>query len=53
MAEDFRKKLLKLAQKGIIDLIIELIGVEMVDSVGLGVLIATHNSLNSLRWVVG
>ncbi len=46
MAGEFREKLLKLVEKGIKDLIIDLSGVEMVDSVGLGVLIATHNSVS-------
>ncbi len=45
MAEDFRKTLLALFEQGIIELTIDLDGVEMVDSVGLGVLIAAHNSL--------
>ena len=45
MAEDFRKRLLKMVKQGIKDLTIDLSGVEMVDSVGLGVLIAAHNSL--------
>ena len=47
MAEDFRKKLLKLVEKGIKDLAVDLAGAEMVDSVGLGILIAAHNSLNN------
>jgi anti-sigma B factor antagonist len=45
MAEDFRKKLLTLLEQGIVDLTIDLAGAETVDSVGLGVLIATHNSV--------
>ncbi|GAH73899.1 unnamed protein product, partial [marine sediment metagenome] len=47
MAEDFRKKLLKLVEKGIKDLTVDLAGAEMMDSVGLGVFIATHNSLKN------
>ena len=47
MAEDFREKLLKLVEKGIKDMAIDLTGVEMVDCVGLGILIAAHNSLNN------
>jgi len=47
MAEDFRKKLLKLVEKGIKNLSIDLAGVEIVDSVGLGVLIAANNSLKN------
>lgn len=45
MADDFRKKLLKLVKDGVKELTIDLAGVKMVDSVGLGVLIAAHNSL--------
>ena len=48
MAEDFRKRLLKLVKQGIQDLTIDFSGVEMVDSVGLGVLIAAHNSLEDV-----
>ena len=47
-AEDFRKKLLKIVKQGTKELTIDLTGVEMVDSVGLGVLIATHNSLEDM-----
>ena len=46
-SKGFRKKLKKSVDDGIKELTINLEGVEMVDSVGLGVLIATHNSLNS------
>jgi anti-anti-sigma factor len=46
MAEEFKKSLLDLIKKGITELVIDLSGVEVVDSVGLGVMIATHNSLN-------
>ena len=46
MAEEFRGKLLKLVKQGIKEITIDLDNVEMVDSVGLGVLIATHNSLD-------
>ena len=45
MAEEFREKLFKIVKQGIKDITIDLKGVGMVDSVGLGVLIATHNSL--------
>lgn len=45
MADDFRKKLLKAVDQGIKSLTIDFTGVEMIDSVGLGVLIAAHNSL--------
>jgi anti-anti-sigma factor len=45
MAGEFKSELKALLDEGIKDLVIDLAGVEMVDSVGLGVLIATHNSL--------
>ena len=48
MVEDFRKKLLDFMKDGIKDLTIDLTGVKMVDSMGLGVLIATHNSLEDV-----
>ena len=48
MADDFRKKLHKLVKDGIRELTIDLAGVKMVDSVGLGVLIAAHNSLDDI-----
>lgn len=47
MAEDFRKKLLKLIKEGTKELTIDLKSVEMVDSVGLGIFIAAHNSLEN------
>jgi anti-anti-sigma factor len=47
MAEDFRKDLLKLIEKGFVELTIDFSSVNMIDSVGLGVLIATHNSLKN------
>lgn len=46
MVDGFRKKLLILIDKGNNDLRIDFTGVEMIDSVGLGILIATHNSLS-------
>ena len=46
MAEGFRDKLLKIVQGGVKELVIDLMGVEMVDSVGIGVLVATHNSVS-------
>jgi anti-anti-sigma factor len=45
MARDFKKELLSLLDSKPTDLIIDLEGVEMIDSVGLGVLIATYNSI--------
>lgn len=46
MAEGFRDKLLKIVQGGVKELVIDLMGVEMVDSVGIGVLVATYNSVS-------
>ncbi len=48
MADDFRNKLLNSVNKGIKELILDLSGVEALDSVGLGVVIATHNSLKNI-----
>jgi len=45
MAEGFKGSLRKLIQKGIRELTIDLAGVQIVDSIGLGVVIATHNTL--------
>jgi anti-sigma B factor antagonist len=46
MADGFRTDLLKAVNSGVNKLNIDLEGVEMVDSVGIGVLVAAHNSLN-------
>jgi anti-anti-sigma factor len=46
MAEEFKQSLLDEIKNGIKELVIDLTGVEVVDSVGLGVMIATHNSLS-------
>ncbi len=45
MAEEFRTQLCEIIEKGAKELIIDLEGIKMVDSLGLGVLIATHNSM--------
>ncbi len=45
MVEGFRNTLLSFIDKGMNALILDLEAVKMVDSVGLGVIIATHNSL--------
>ena len=45
MAEEFRAELLELVEDGVKALTVDLDGVGVVDSVGLGVLIAAHNSL--------
>ncbi len=46
MAEGFKEDLLSAINESQGDLVIDLQGVEMVDSVGIGVIIATHNTLN-------
>lgn len=46
MAETFKAELLSTIDTSDGDLTIDLAGVEMVDSVGIGVIIAAHNSLD-------
>lgn len=46
MAADFRQDLLKEVESGVKRLVVDLNDVEMVDSVGIGVLVAAHNSLS-------
>ena len=46
MAETFKSDLLSTIDVSQGDLTIDLAGVEMVDSVGIGVIIATHNTLD-------
>ncbi len=46
MAEDFKNELLSVINDSSAGLVIDLAGVEMVDSVGIGVIIAAHNTLN-------
>ncbi|MBF0469127.1 MAG: STAS domain-containing protein [Desulfamplus sp.] len=45
MAEDFKKEILSAIHTHGGNLVIDLAGVDMVDSVGLGVIIAAHNTL--------
>src|SRR6056297_832980 len=45
MAGEFREELQQLVQEGPEEIIIDMSGIEMVDSVGIGVMIAVHNSL--------
>ena len=47
VAGELKPKMLKAIEQGIVDLTIDLKGVEMVDSVGLGVIIAAHNSIDA------
>ena len=46
MAEDFKRELLSAINEYTGDFVIDLEGVKMVDSVGIGVIIATHNTLS-------
>jgi anti-sigma B factor antagonist len=46
MAEDFKNELLSAINDSKEEFTIDLEGVEMVDSVGIGVIIAAHNTLN-------
>ncbi len=46
MAENFKNELLSAINDSEEDFTIDLQGVEMVDSVGIGVIIAAHNTLN-------
>lgn len=46
MAADFRQDLLNEVASGVKKLVVDLNGVEMVDSVGIGVLVAAYNSLS-------
>ena len=46
MAEDFKTELLSVINDSSNEVVIDLTGVEMVDSVGIGVIIAAHNTLS-------
>ena len=46
MAEDFKNELLSAINDSKEDFFIDLEGVEMVDSVGIGIIIAAHNTLS-------
>ncbi|MFP5212289.1 MAG: STAS domain-containing protein [Acidobacteriota bacterium] len=46
MTPEFRKELRVLLDEGCRDLVIDLVDTEMIDSVGLGALIAAYNSLS-------
>ena len=45
MAEDFRVELVSVIDEGHTEVIIDLEGVEMVDSVGVGIFVAAYNTL--------
>jgi len=44
-AQELRRNLWSLIEEGVTDVTIDLARVQMIDSIGLGVLIAAHNSL--------
>ena len=44
-AQELRRRLWSLMDEGIQGIIVDLTGVHMIDSIGLGVLISTHNTL--------
>jgi anti-anti-sigma factor len=46
MAEDFKAELLSVINESSVGVVIDMEGVQMVDSVGIGVIIAAHNTLN-------
>lgn len=48
MVPEFREEMRSLLSKTPSEITIDLTGVEMIDSVGLGVLIATHNSISRI-----
>lgn len=45
MAEEFKNELISAINASSSEIVIDLAGVEMVDSVGIGVIIAAHNTL--------
>ncbi len=49
MAEDFKSELLSAINDCEGKLVIDLAGVEMIDSVGIGVIIAAHNTLGQME----
>ncbi len=48
IASDFRNELLDIIKTGPGELVIDFSDIKMIDSVGLGVLITTHNSMNKI-----
>jgi anti-anti-sigma factor len=48
MAEDFKSELLSVINESSVGVVIDMEGVQMVDSVGIGVIIAAHNTLNQV-----
>ncbi len=47
MADGFKEKLLEAVKDGTKELIIDFNSVEMIDSIGIGVIIAAHNSMSN------
>ena len=52
-AQGFRKELLLLVEEGTMEIVIDLVNVKMIDSVGIGVLIAATNSLGKVGGKLG
>ena len=48
MVDALKEKLAKFVKEGIIDLILDMKGVETVDSMGLGLIIASQNSMSAV-----
>jgi anti-sigma B factor antagonist len=48
VAEDFKGKLRQLVENGITELTLDLEEVEIIDAMGLGMVLATHNSLKKV-----
>ncbi len=48
MVQEFKKEMKSILEDNPEQIVINLDGVEMIDSVGIGVLIATHNTLSKL-----
>jgi anti-anti-sigma factor len=48
VVQEFKKELRSLIAEEPAEIAIDLTGVDMIDSVGLGVLIATHNSISKI-----
>ena len=46
MAQELRKELLSLIKEGNTGLVVDMADVMMIDSIGVGILVATHNSLS-------
>jgi anti-anti-sigma factor len=49
MADDFRGHLKTLAKEGVTEMVIDMSNVEVIDSIGLGLIISTHNTMNKAK----